>query len=402
MKSLVFENKNFARVFYAFFISQIGTNVHRIALLYLVYSLTNQAIWVSFVIAAQVIATIVIAPLLSAWAERQSPRRLLIISDLLRAPLVLLIPYVGVYSLEALLVLVFLIEIIRNLHDPVTNAVIPQLVPENQIDSANGLILFADSFSEVAFVAVAGLLIAAFGPQFAFWVDALSYVVSALILFGLSHLEPGTGSRTDYWSQVKAGVTCLFEEGPVRRTVSTLFIAAMFGTMTNVLGVVLAVSVLNVGSAGFGVIEGIMALGTVIGTLVIPQFTNRISRDRVFLLGLLGCGLFQASIGTLPVFEWVLVASFMLGLLNMAFLIPARSILQLNVTPELRTRVFIAFGAVMRGAVLIGTMLSGILASYIRVPWIFILDGVMVVFVALWSSLQRWVGLLTADLKPRP
>jgi hypothetical protein len=67
----------------------------------------------------------------------------------------------------------------------------------------------------------------------------------------------------------------------------------------------------------------------------------------------------------------------------MAFIVPARSILQLNTPAHLRTRTFAAFGAVMNTAVIIGTMLGGTLEKPLGTPAVFVLAGTMVSAVAL-------------------
>lgn len=76
-------------------------------------------------------------------------------------------------------------ELLRDLHDPIQNAVVPDLVPEEEVDEANGLILLADRISEVLFVGAAGVLVAWVGPAYAFYLDALTYLASGLLLAGL-------------------------------------------------------------------------------------------------------------------------------------------------------------------------------------------------------------------------
>src|ERR671916_603521 len=113
--------RKFAHLFYASVISEMGSKIHRIALLVLVYMLTQQALWVSLMLVMQLAASVGAGPALSAWADTQERRRLLIVSNLLRAPLVLLIPVIGVRHLGILLALTFLIEVLRSVHDPVLN-----------------------------------------------------------------------------------------------------------------------------------------------------------------------------------------------------------------------------------------------------------------------------------------
>jgi len=368
-------NKGFARLFYATLISAIGDNIHRIALMVLVYTLKEEALWVSLTLGVQLLTSVVVGPIISTWSDTQERRKLLVATDLLRVPLVLLIPLVGMKSMVGLLILVFAIEIMRIVHHPVIWAVVPELVPEKEMDTANSMMLFTGRFAEVVFVGLAGLLVATVGPAPAFWIDAGTFLASGLIVLGLPSMKPGQKEETGYWSRVREGIDHLLNQPKIRRTVGTLFCAALFGSVEAVLGVVLAVSILKVGSSGFGVMEAAMALGAILGTLIVPQISSRLGREKLFLMGLFGFGLFEASVGFFPMFNWVLVAFFMSGILNMAFLVPARSILQLHTPPELRTRTFAAFGAVMNTAVLVGTMLGGALEESLGVTRIFVLAG---------------------------
>jgi MFS family permease len=270
----VLRHKAFARLILSYLVSQAGSKVHRVALLVLVYLLTENALWVSLVLGVQLLGTVVFSPLLSAWADTQDRKRLLVWSDLLRAPLVALIPLLGAKSLPVLLLLVFLMELLRDLHDPIQNAVVPDLVPKEEVDEANSLILLADRLSEVLFVGAAGVLVAAVGPAFAFYLDALTYLASGLLLTGLPPLRPERLPKAGYLERVKEGLGHLLRHPTIRRAVGTLFAAACFGSVETALGVVLAIKWLGVGSAGFGFMEAAMALGAILGGLALPYLLS--------------------------------------------------------------------------------------------------------------------------------
>lgn len=389
----------FARLFGAALISEIGTKIHRIALLVLVYSLSKEAYVISLVLGVQLVAAIGFGPLLAVWADSRERRRLLVLTDVMRAPLVCLIPLIGITSLPLLLVLVFMIEILRSLHDPVTHAVVPELLPQEHVDAANGLMQFAQRFGEVAFVGLAGALVAVVGAEPAFWIDAGTYLVSALILLKLPALKPAQQNAGGYFTRVRAGIGFVFKTAAVRRVTLTLFAAAMFGSIEVALGVVLAVSVLHAGSAGFGIMEAGAGLGAIAGTLLVPRLTARFPRERVFLYGLLAFGLFEAATGAFPVLGWVVVAYTVCGIANMLFIVPSRSILQLNTPPELRGRVFAAFGALMNSAVLIGTMLAGGLEHLVGASATFVIAGTVVSLVALFALLAD--NLAARNFAPR-
>ena len=127
--------------------------------------------------------------------------------------------------------------------------------------------------------------------------------------------------------------------------------------------------------------EGLILL-LITPIFVFPNLAPILTAVSLFLLALFLFGVFEASVGLFPVYAWVLAAFFVSGFLNMAFIVPARSILQLNTPQEMRGRIFAAFSAVMNAAVLLGTMWGGALEEPLGAPRVFLLAGAMVALAA--------------------
>ena len=394
----VLQTSGFRALFFAHMVSQAGSSIRRIALLTLIYSLTQNAIWVSLVLLAQLLASMIVAPLLAPWIDSQDRKRIMILADIGRAVLVVFIPLIGIQSLPILLGLVFLIETLTRLFVPAANASIPDLVQKEQLNQANSLMEFAFRFSEVAFLGLAGVLVAAVGAAWAFYFDSATYLISALLLSGLPSLSPKTISQAGYWSRAREGIRFLWENRTIRVTVGLLFTAACFGSVESVLAVVLANKVLKVGPAGFATMEATLSLGFVVATLLSARALKQISLQRLFIQALILFGLFEFSLGLFPNFAWVLLALFLMGVTNMLFIIPARTILQTNAPGEIRGRLFAAFSAVMNVAQLIGAFLAGLLEPSLGTPLIFILAGLIVSFTAIAVWLRG--GIPQSDTTP--
>jgi MFS family permease len=392
----VLQLPHFRRLFLAALVSQAGSRMHRVALLAFIYLLTSNTLWVSLALVVKLLASAVVGPLLAPWADTQNRKMLMVLSDVGRAFLVLLIPFLGVNSLPVLLLLVFGIEVLTRVFDPAAQAAIPELVPESKLDSANSLMVFAGRISEVVFVGVAGVLVATLGAPLVFMLDALSYLISAVILRGLPDLPAAGGAGQSYWRRAQEGLEHLLKNTAIRRTVTTLFTAACFGSVEGVLGIVMAVKVLEVGTAGFGAMESALAVGAVLGTLIVPQIAARFRREQMFFWGLIVFGLFEASVGVWPVFAWVLVGLFFSGVFNQVFIVPARGILQSHTPGPLRGRIFAAFFAVMDTAVICGALLAGLLEPVLGAPAVFLLAGLMV------SGMSALMLLSGGIPKPNP
>ncbi len=375
----------FRRFFFAALITQSGNQLERVALMVMVYQLTGSNATVALVLSAQLLVSAVVAPLLATWAESQERVRLLILSQLVPGVLVLFLPWLGVRSLLLLWLLVFAMNIFQRLEYPVIAAATPELVPEEDLDAANGLVAFANRFAEVAVVGLAGVLVAAVGPALAFYLDSLSYFVAAGLLLGLPRL-PGTPPEEGqgYWARVLEGFRHIARTPLLRRSIGALVTAALLGSVEMVLGVALAIGVMRVGSAGYGAMEMSLAAGAVLGAVTIAYWTHRLGRGAVFSLSFIFFGLTLFAVGAYPVFLWVLAAYFLTGYFNQGFLIPLRSLLQVATPKKLITRVFGAVGATSQTAVLLGVVGGGAVADRIGVPPTYLLAGLGVVTVGLY------------------
>lgn len=370
------QHPGFRWLFLSNLVSLVGSKIHRIALLFVAYQETQNAVWISLILGAQFLASAVLGPLLGPLADRYDRRTLMIVSNLVRALLVACIPLFAIGSMPLLMVIAFLLAAFESVHYAASNSVIPEMVPESVLDGANGLMVFVNRFADVAFVALAGVLVANVGPVPAFWIDAASYLIAAGLLLLLPPL-PGKAGKGGYFAAVAAGIRPLWQNPILRRTIGTLALAAAFGSVESALGIVYAVGALKIGVQGFGVLEALMAGGAILGLWVAMPLIKQWSRESVFLFSLAVWGLAFASLGLFPNVIWAGVATFLMGVLNTMFIVPARSIIQLAAPAELRGRIMAAFGATMQSAVLVGTFLAGVLE-----PWL----GVLTVLVACGSA----------------
>ncbi|GIW27482.1 MAG: MFS transporter [Meiothermus sp.] len=377
----------FRWLFVSTLFSFAASKIHRIALLFVAYQETQNAVWISLILGAQFFASAVLGPLMGPLADRYDRRTLMAISNLARAVLVAGIPLFAMDSMPILMAISFLMAVFEALYNSSSNSAIPDMVPESALDSANGLMMFIQRFSEIAFVALAGTLVAAVGPVPAFWINVLSYLIAAGFLIFLPVLS-GKAGRGSYFKAVAEGIQPLWQNPVLSRTIGTLALAAAFGSVEGALGIVYAVGALKIGVQGFGVLEALMAAGAVLGLWVTMPLIKRWTREVVFIRSLALWGIVFASLGLFPNPIWAGIATLLMGLLNTMFIVPARSIIQLSAPVELRGRIMAAFGATMQSAVLLGTLLAGLLEPRLGVLTVLWLSG-FTVFLVVFTVILR-------------
>lgn len=381
------QNPDFARLFLSNFISEIGTQIYRIAIPVWAYTSTGSAVVAAGVLAAQFAARLLVTPLLSPLADIHDRRKLMIASEALSGVAVALLPLFFMHSPAGWIFVAFLIGTMQSLGDPAVIAVIPDLVTSDDLDAANSLIMLPQRSLEMVFLGLAGVLVAWLGAQTAFWIDAVSFFLSALVLLGMRPL-PGHGNPSgDYWGMVVAGIRYIFSNRVTRYVIGILAPVAMFGAVDATVPPVLATKVFaagdgQLGSMYYGFMEAFFAVGAVLGLFLAPRLSAGLSRKVAFIGGIALFGVVEVAIGLSPFLTAVLVLLAVLGVANQIFLVPARSMLQEGIDPEYMGRAMAAWGAIMSGSALVGMMLGGFLAQYLGPFQAFLVGGLGVLTMA--------------------
>ncbi len=391
----VLQNRDFARLFLSNFISEIGTQIYRIAIPVWAYTLTGSPIATAGVVAAQFLASVVMGPLLSPLADLYDRKWLIFWSEALSAVAVALLPLFFMESLAGWLLVAFLIGVFQAVGNPAVSAVVPELVGKDDLDAANSLIYLPRRSLEMVFMGLAGALVGLLGARAAFWIDAVSFAFSALVLLSLrplpAHRKRGGGGG--YWGMVAGGLNYVFRNPVTRYVIGILAPAAMFGAIDATVPPVLATKIFaggdgNQGALFYGFMEAAFAAGAVLGLLSVATISKRFSRPVAFLGGLAVFGATELLVGVFGSLWPVLALLLIMGFANQIFIVPARSMIQVGVESEFLGRVMAAWGAVMNGAALVGMMLGGFLAEFLGPQEAFVIGGAGVLFVALMGRLK--------------
>jgi MFS family permease len=163
-------------------ISSLGDRLVPVALAFAVLNLTGSVTSLGVVLAAQTVPLVAFVLVGGVWADRFSRRRVMVISDLVRASAqaasaALLLT--GSARLWELVVLQAVYGTARAFFDPAALAVIPQTVNGDQLQRANTLIALSQNIAAVAGPAVAGVIVAAAEPGWGLAFDALTFLGSA-------------------------------------------------------------------------------------------------------------------------------------------------------------------------------------------------------------------------------
>ncbi len=179
------KTKNFGLLFSGQVISQIGDSMNKVALLWMVYELTGSAFKMTVIGLLQTIPPLVFGPLIGVYLDRMKKKPVMIWVDLIRMGLVMLIPLLYAMeslTLEWLYILVFVMSIVSTVFGPALASAVPFLVPRARLTAANALIQSTTNIGLLIGPAVSGVGIAMIGAANVLYLNAATFLVSALCL----------------------------------------------------------------------------------------------------------------------------------------------------------------------------------------------------------------------------
>ncbi len=313
-------------------ISLCGTRVSMIAIPWLVLTTTGSAAQTGLVAFAELLPLVVVQALAGPVIDRLGARRVAVTCDLLSMVVVGLIPLLhlaGVLGFPALLALVAVAGAMRGAGDGAKHAFVPALAraAEAPLERVTGLASAVERTASFAGAAMAGALVALFGPTNALIVDAVSFgVCAAVFAWSTSSMRAKPVDErpagTTYVQELREGWDFL------RRDPVLLAMTAMVA-VTNLLdlaysGVLLPVWVKESGySVGvLGAVFATWAASSAIGALVAAWAAERMPRFQVYLWAFLVTGLPRFVVLALGAPLWLVLATCMVGGFASGFLNP--------------------------------------------------------------------------------
>src|SRR5215813_776612 len=172
--------------------SQVGDGLNKVALLWFVYELTGSALMIAMVGLVQTIPPLVFGPIIGVYLDRLPKKKVMVWVDLIRTMMTFLIPALyglGVLRLEGLFILIFLTSLVSTVFGPALVSAVPLLVRRSELVSANALIQGTTNIGIVLWPAISGILIALIGAQHVLYVNAVTFLISALCLIPIRSNE---------------------------------------------------------------------------------------------------------------------------------------------------------------------------------------------------------------------
>ena len=379
-------NRSFALLWVGQLVSLFGERLHQVALAFLVFRATGSALEVGFTFAATAVPSILLGPLAGALVDRWDRRWTMIGCDVVRAGLVVSVPFVIGIDIRLVYVMAFLIATVTLLFRPAKTAVIPQIVPDRDLVTANSASSVADGAADLVGLPLAGILVATLASlELAFLIDAATYVVSAVLLLGVSvPRDPSIGATEPLglravWREMAEGWRFLTHQAELFTNTILSTVAQLAVGAEIVATVPYAEQVLQTGNWApaevYAWMLGAIALGSVIGGIGVGAIGDRLPKGPMVIAGFIGMGLALVAAGLVTHPLAAIGIFFVVGLSNMLFIIPTITLFQQRTPGRLMGRVVSSRQALVFGAIAASMGVSGLLADTIGAGTVLVLFG---------------------------
>ncbi|GGB44319.1 MFS transporter [Lentibacillus populi] len=402
----ILKNKNFLFLLLGRIVSNMGDSIYYVAAMWLVYTLGGNAFYsglAGFLTLLPQSLQFITGPFVDRWPVR----RTLIITQLLQAILILIIPiayYFGVLTVQIVLIVMPIVAFIEQFAYPSQSKALPLILSKEELVKGNSYFSFAYQGIDLVFNALSGVLVAFVGAVTLYLVDSVTFAVAA-ILFTILKI-PSSAEQTvsnekgivqgikKYFSDLKEGFSIVF-----RSLMATFLIGSIVANFAigGALAILPAFADERGGSEIYGFYLAAMSTGGLIGALFaawMGKFRVGVFSIIAFLFGAV-CWILSATI------PWTYIAIVLYGIAwipvggtNVIFAATVQSV----VPNRLLGRVGSVSASMGTIAMPLGSLAGGYFATITSSTLIFALTGLGLAFVSIvWILHPKLRGLPKAD-----
>ncbi|MGO8994399.1 MAG: MFS transporter [Polyangiaceae bacterium] len=363
-------HRNFRLFFTGQGISLIGTWLTKVATSWLVYRLTGSAWLLGVVAFAGQVPTFLLAPLAGVLVDRWNRYRVLLATQTLamvQSTLLASLALGGVIRVWEVIALNVLQGLIDAFDMPVRQSMLASMV-EDRADLPNAIALNSSMVNSARLLgpAIAGVLIAAVGEGWCFFLDAVSYgaVILSVLLMRLD-VRPRAPKSTHVLHEMAEGFRYVSGFAPIRALLLLLALSGLAGRPFAVLLPVIAREVMHGGAGTLGALQATAGVGALAGAIYLASRTSVLGLGRVVVISaaLFGLGLIAFSRSHVL---WLAMPLLLLAGAGMMLQTAAsNTIIQTIVDEDKRGRVMSILAMSLFGTVPLGSLIAGALATRI-------------------------------------
>jgi MFS family permease len=366
------------------FLSNVGTWMQNVAQGWLVLELADKAslpllrgysgaFWLGVVGFAASAPMLVFTLLGGVIADRVDRRRLMIYTQtamMLSALAMAALTFLDAINLPQIVLLAFISGVAMSLNTPTYQALVPQLVPKEDLTNAIALNSAQFNLSRVLGPTLGGFLMAWSSPAFNFLMNGLSFLAVILVLNRIRYPHAGADAENaSLWENISEAFRYLLERREMGNLIVLVGLASIFSLPYIMFVPFFARDILHVGERGLGILMAFSGGGALLGAITIA-YLDKVKQRGKFVVSA-GTMLFLAAIAFSFSRNFALSAGLLLvaGYSMILMVATVNSLLQHLASDELRGRVMSMYATAFLGFAPVGSLIAGSLAGTISAPY---------------------------------
>lgn len=408
----VWQSADFSRLWRASVISAFGGAITQLAVpLLAATTLHATPAQMGLLVASGNLPILLLGLLAGTWLDRRTKRPVMIVADLVRGALLLAVPVawiMGLLRIELLIAISLLVGCLSVFFDVASQSLLPMMLRDERLAEGNARMFTGWSVAEIAGPGAAGWLVQAITAPFAILVDAISYIMSAILLVGMRPEEHKTpladdAARPDFLRELLAGLHLVIRDPILRATALATGLWNLFDGARRAVLILFLTRTLGLDPAIIGAVFMASSVGYVIGSLLPQRVAERLGLGHAILIGIVlsvPSELLTALASGPPLQATAMAVTgfFLAGVTIPIYDLNQFSLRQAVIPLRMQGRGNATLRTIIRGAIPLGAIVGGLLAerSGLRVVMVFAALGGVVAFLAIWFSPVRTLQTLPA------
>ena len=334
------------------------------------------------------------------FVDRWPLKRTLVASDMIRAALVLLL--VVVHSFWGYYLVLAAVSVVSSVFGPAQGVAVRSLVPLHGMRSAQALLQQVMFVMRIIGGPIAALLLVYASVNVSFYADALSFVISGILMASLAlpamaaraaETQPAqTGGLSRVLSDMKQGTSFIVHHAALLFVITAMgagmFILGCFGPLI----AVYVRDTLHASTRTFGTASAMIGVGIMAGINLLNAFARHVKNSTQVYFGLTGIAAGTLALAVFPNLPVTIVALLLIGFAVAGIIVPAQTLIQQETPQAMLGRVGSTVMSLIFSAQIAGLLLSGVLANRMSVRGVFGICSGMLVFLLIAGKLWMEPG----------
>jgi MFS family permease len=392
------KHRRFFFLWLGLLISITGTQMQIWALFWHIRELTDQPIALGGIGLARILPVVLFSLIGGALADSSDRRRILFVTQSAAALLALalgLFTQFGNITIWHIYAITALSAVAMAFDSPARQSLVPNLVPAKELPNAFSMTSIAFQSGAVIGPALSGVIIAAWGQQAVYYINAVSFLAVILALFFIGDVPQKIEQNTKgiSLSSIGDGIRFILTKPIIFSTMILDFIATFFAS-ANTLMPFVARDVLKVGVLEYGWLSAAQSVGAVLVALILSQVHELRRQGPLFLGAVLIFGLATIVFGlsTQVLLAWIALA--LTGAADGLSTIIRNTIRQLQTPDQMRGRMTSVNMIFFQGGPQLGEIEAGAVAQLFGVPFAIVSGGIGCI-VGLFLVIRKWPQLIS-------